>query len=86
MVLKNAQTADTGLCSVQVIAEKRAMQLAAEIGVKLIAICPNFILGPPLSTRIDGTSVGYMKVTWQMVPCICCFVCAWADHCRIVPC
>ena len=50
------------LGEVQVLAEKRALELAAEAGLKLIAICPNFVLGPPLSTRVDGLSVGFMKV------------------------
>ena len=54
--------ADGQACSVQVLAEKRAMQLAGELGVKLVAICPNFNLGPPLSARLDGTSVNFLKV------------------------
>ena len=46
----------------QVRAEKRAVELAAKAGLKLIAICPNFVLGPPLSSRVDSLSVGFMKV------------------------
>ena len=57
-------------CSMQVAAEKRAMQLAAELDVKLIAICPNFNLGPPLSDRVDGTSVLHLKVRHRLVNCL----------------
>ena len=50
----------------QVRAEKRAVELAAETGLKLISICPNFVLGPPLSSRVDSLSVGFMKVLWRL--------------------
>ena len=49
----------------QVLAEKRAGELAAEAGLKLVAILPNAVLGPPLSTRVDSLSVGSMKVLHQ---------------------
>lgn len=64
----------------QVAAEKRAMQLAAEIGVKLIALCPNFNLGPPLSDRADGTSVGYLKVSLESCSLICVFMQPSCSH------
>lgn len=51
-----------GRIIVQVLAEKRAVELAAEAGLKLVAILPNFVLGPPLSSRVDSLSVGFMKV------------------------
>lgn len=46
----------------KVQAEKTAWELAKEHGVDLVTILPEFIMGPIISARTDGTSVGYMKV------------------------
>jgi hypothetical protein len=46
----------------QVLAEQEAWKIAKESGLDLVTILPNFVLGPILSTRTDGTSVGFLKV------------------------
>jgi hypothetical protein len=46
----------------QTIAEKEAWRIAEKEGLKLVTICPNFVLGPVISDRSTGTSFGYMKV------------------------
>ncbi|KAK9832246.1 hypothetical protein WJX74_004118 [Apatococcus lobatus] len=43
------------------LAEKAAWRAAKESGLDLVTICPNFVLGPVLSRRTSGTSIGYMK-------------------------
>lgn len=45
----------------KVQAEKLAWDLAKQHNIDLVTILPEFILGPLLSSRTDGTSVGYMK-------------------------
>ena len=60
------QTPARNSSDTQVRAEKRAVELAADTGLGLIAICPNFVLGPPLSSRVDSLSVGFMKVLWRL--------------------
>ena len=47
---------------VQTLAEKVAWKIAKEAKLDLVTICPNFVLGPVLSRRTSGTSIGYMKV------------------------
>lgn len=42
-------------------AEKAAWELAQDLKLDLITILPEFIMGPVISARADGTSVGYMK-------------------------
>jgi len=39
------------------LAEKTAWEFCEKNGITLTTICPNFIVGPPLSTRIDSLSV-----------------------------
>ncbi|CAL8468857.1 g8398 [Coccomyxa elongata] len=43
------------------VAEREAWRLAEEHGLDLVAVLPNFVLGPVISSRADGTSVGFMK-------------------------
>jgi len=43
------------------LAEEEAWKLAKEHGIELATINPAFVLGPPVSTRTDGTSIGTMK-------------------------
>ena len=45
----------------QTLAEREAWRLAKEHGLDLVAILPNFVLGPALSSRIDGLSMGFLK-------------------------
>lgn len=42
-------------------AERAAWDLARENGLDLVTILPNFIMGPIMSTRTDGISVGFLK-------------------------
>jgi len=43
-------------------AERLAWELAAQHGLDLVTICPEFIMGPPLAAAVpDGTSVGFFK-------------------------
>jgi len=39
------------------MAEKAAWDFCGENGLSLTTICPNFVMGPPLSTRLDATSI-----------------------------
>eukprot|EP00884_Botryococcus_braunii_P007145 jgi/Botrbrau1/16431/Bobra.0142s0030.1 len=50
------------------LAEKEAWKIAKEQGINLVTICPNFILGPVISDRVGGTSVGYMKGLLEGAP------------------
>lgn len=43
------------------MAEKEAWKLSKELGFELAVINPAFVLGPPVSTRTDGTSIGTVK-------------------------
>jgi hypothetical protein len=45
----------------QTMAEREAWRLAKEHGLDLVAILPNFVLGPALSSRSDGLSMGFLK-------------------------
>jgi nucleoside-diphosphate-sugar epimerase len=45
----------------KVDAEKLAWDLAKQHNIDLVTILPEFVLGPLISCRTDGTSVGYMK-------------------------
>lgn len=54
--------ADIMRCTMQVLAEQEAWKIAKASGLDLVTILPNFVLGPVLSTRADGTSVGFLKV------------------------
>jgi len=42
----------------KVLAEKAAWEFCEKNDIALTTICPNFVMGPPLSQRADGTSVG----------------------------
>lgn len=50
----------------QTLAEKEAWKLAKKHGLDMVAVLPNFVLGPVISVRNDGTSVGYLKVPSYM--------------------
>eukprot|EP00343_Euplotes_focardii_P008194 CAMPEP_0205818472 /NCGR_PEP_ID=MMETSP0206-20130828/389_1 /ASSEMBLY_ACC=CAM_ASM_000279 /TAXON_ID=36767 /ORGANISM="Euplotes focardii, Strain TN1" /LENGTH=331 /DNA_ID=CAMNT_0053110855 /DNA_START=30 /DNA_END=1025 /DNA_ORIENTATION=+ len=43
------------------MAEKEAWKLSKELGFELAVINPAFVMGPPVSTRTDGTSIGTVK-------------------------
>jgi nucleoside-diphosphate-sugar epimerase len=43
------------------LAEREAWAIANQHKLDLVTICPNFILGPVLSDRTDGLSVGYLQ-------------------------
>jgi nucleoside-diphosphate-sugar epimerase len=45
----------------KVLAERAAWEEAENSGLDLVAILPEFIMGPLLSIRPDGTSAGWMK-------------------------
>ena len=86
--LRAAQTSNM-LCqnqqsdALQVLAEQEAWKSAKQHGLDLVTILPNFVLGPVLSSRADGTSVGFLKVqtlpnlprtaSVQEVPTCCAF-------------
>ena len=42
-------------------AERAAHELAAEHGLPLATILPNFVMGPVIGRRLDGISAGFMK-------------------------
>ena len=44
------------------LAEQEAWKIAESSGLDLVTILPNFVLGPVLSDRAGGTSVGFLKV------------------------
>ena len=52
----------------KVLAEREAWQLAKAAGLDLVAILPNFVLGPVLSARVDGLSAGFVKVNRALLP------------------
>ncbi len=56
---------NNGLCMMlQASAEREAWKIAKEHDLDLVAILPNFILGPALSRHdTKGLSVGFMKVS-----------------------
>ena len=43
------------------LAEQEAWKIARSSGLDLVTILPNFVLGPVLSSRADGTSVGLFE-------------------------
>ncbi|CAL5221716.1 g3958 [Coccomyxa viridis] len=45
----------------KVVAEQEAWKFAKSSGLDFVTILPNFVLGPVLSSRADGTSVGFLK-------------------------
>lgn len=45
----------------KVLAEKAAWEFCEKNDIILTTICPNFVMGPPLSTRGDSTSVNMIK-------------------------
>lgn len=51
----------------QALAEREAWRLAEEAGLDLVTVLPNFVLGPVLSARTDGLSVGFVKVSQPML-------------------
>ena len=50
-------------------AERVAWEVAGAAGLELVTILPEFIMGPLISSRADGTSVGYMKVGGEFLDC-----------------
>ncbi len=60
--IKSVQGAYLVCWLAQTEAEHTAWELAKEANIDLVTICPNFVLGPVLSRRTSGTSIGYMKV------------------------
>lgn len=42
-------------------AEQVAWEQAKQHGLDLVTVLPNFVLGPMVSTRVDGLSVGFIK-------------------------
>ena len=56
----------------QTLAEREAWKLAKEHGLDMVAILPNFVLGPAISARADGTSVGFLKVRPVSLPAQVC--------------
>lgn len=46
----------------KVLAEKKAFEIAKEVeGLDVVSICPSFVLGPPLSKRVDGESARFIE-------------------------
>ena len=52
------------------MAEREAWQLAKASGLDMVAILPNFVLGPVLSARVDGLSAGFVKVDCTVIPVV----------------
>jgi hypothetical protein len=70
----------------QTIAEKEAWRIADKEGLKLVTICPNFVLGPVISDRSTGTSLGYMKVERFPAENLLLLFCSfWSQTCFGVP-
>lgn len=44
------------------LAEKAAWDFCGKNGISLTTICPNFVMGPPLSTRMDSTSINMISM------------------------
>ena len=45
----------------KLIAEREAWRLAEKHGLEMASICPTFIVGPPVTNRVDGESLRNMK-------------------------
>jgi nucleoside-diphosphate-sugar epimerase len=43
------------------LAEREAWKIAGEHGLDLVTINPSLVIGPPASSRVDGTSIGGVK-------------------------
>lgn len=52
----------------QTRAEQLAIELAQQLSLPLVAILPEFVQGPVLTTRLDGLSVGFVKVGKNLEP------------------
>lgn len=50
-------------CVLQVESERVAWQLATELGLDLVTILPNFVLGPVFADNMMSISIGFMKVS-----------------------
>lgn len=46
----------------KVLAEKAAWDFCEKNGISLTTICPNFVMGPPLSTRMDSSSINMIAM------------------------
>ncbi|KAK9807370.1 hypothetical protein WJX73_008107 [Symbiochloris irregularis] len=52
----------------KVLAEREALKQAKEHSLDVVSICPNFILGPPLSPHAEGVSFEWMKALLEGQP------------------
>ena len=65
------------LLCLQTSAEKAAWKYAKEHSLDLITILPNFVLGPVITSRVDGLSAQFMQVALMGLPlclssdCLC---------------
>ncbi len=50
----------------QVEAERLALKLGKELGLDVVTILPNFVLGPIFSETTNGVSVGFLKVGGEL--------------------
>jgi len=54
---------DSPYCYSKYLAEKAAWDFCGKNDITLTVICPNFVIGPPLSKRLDSVSVGvFLKI------------------------
>jgi len=49
------------------LAEKAAWEFCEKNGITLSTICPSFVMGPPLSTRLDSTSISMVMMIMKGV-------------------
>jgi len=54
-------------CLSKVLAEKAAWDFCERNGISLTTICPNFVMGPPLSPRMDSTSINMIAMLMKGV-------------------
>ena len=59
------------LVCLQTSAERAAWKYAKEHSLDLITILPNFVLGPVITSRVDGLSAQFMQVAQWDSPCFC---------------